>query len=296
MFKKDCERCSKASLERHEKAKYWSKKNTLSPRQVSINCNSKHWFDCDKCPHDFYVRVTDITSKKQWCPYCGGQKLCDKKCKLCFNRSLAAFHDKAKLACWSKKNTCTPRQVMLHSGRKFWFDCDKCLHDFSTCISDMVSKNTWCPTRKNKTERSLYEYVKSIYPETICQAKFPWAINPLTNKNFSFDILIESHKIIIEIDGPQHFRQIANWESPETILTRDIIKEIFACENGYTVIRLLQQEVKFKRCTYWKKFLDMAIERSICRKTPWLLCIERELLMERDRENCMNFILEHATG
>ena len=156
-----------------------------------------------------------------------------------------------------------------------------------------VYQGCWCPLCKNKTEKYLYEYIKTKYPETIHQADFQWAVNPLTGKTLIFDILIESHKIIIEMDGPQHFRQISNWETPENILYRDIVKEIGAFENGYTVIRLLQEDVKFKKCLYWKKFLDIAIAKTLEREKPWLLRIERGMLLETDREHSLNFILEN---
>jgi very-short-patch-repair endonuclease len=53
--------------------------------------------------------------------------------------------------------------------------------------------------------------------------------------------------IIIELDGAQHFRQVLNWSSPEEQLENDIYKQNCANENGYSVIRLLQEDVLYDR-------------------------------------------------
>jgi very-short-patch-repair endonuclease len=50
-------------------------------------------------------------------------------------------------------------------------------------------------------------------------------------------------KIIIELDGEQHFRQVGKWKSPEETQKRDLYKEKCATENSYHVIRLLQEDV-----------------------------------------------------
>ena len=58
-----------------------------------------------------------------------------------------------------------------------------------------------------------------------------------------FDFVIEELKIIIEIDGPQHFIQVANWTSPEIQKEKDKYKINCANENGFSVIRLLQIDI-----------------------------------------------------
>ena len=39
------------------KSKYWSDKNELTPREVSISNGNKFWFDCNKCPHSFEISL-----------------------------------------------------------------------------------------------------------------------------------------------------------------------------------------------------------------------------------------------
>ena len=47
----------------------------------------------------------------------------------------------------------------------------------------------------------------------------------------------------VELDGPQHFTQVANWRSPELQHQQDLFKTKCANENGYSVIRVLQTDV-----------------------------------------------------
>ena len=54
---------------------------------------------------------------------------------------------------------------------------------------------------------------------------------------------LEDFKIIIELDGAQHFKQVRNWQSPEEQLIKDKYKMEQANINGYSVLRLLQEDV-----------------------------------------------------
>jgi len=58
-----------------------------------------------------------------------------------------------------------------------------------------------------------------------------------------FDFVIEDRKIIIELDGKQHFEQIGKWQSPEKNREIDIYKMKCANENGFSIIRILQKDV-----------------------------------------------------
>ena len=62
-------------------------------------------------------------------------------------------------------------------------------------------------------------------------------------KHLPFDFVIEERKIIIELDGPQHFKQVSNWVSPEINLTNDLFKMDCANKNGFSIIRILQKDV-----------------------------------------------------
>ena len=97
-----------------------------------------------------------------------------------------------------------------------------------------------CPSCVNKTEYKFYEKIKEFYPTIKRQYKVEWCKNKLC---LPFDFAIEELKIIIELDGEQHFTQVSNWTSPETQIEKDKFKTDCANQNGFSVIRLLQDDV-----------------------------------------------------
>jgi very-short-patch-repair endonuclease/ribosomal protein L36 len=114
-----------------------------------------------------------------------------------------------------------------------------------------------CPFCINKTETKLYETMKQKFPNLISQFKKEWCKKI---QYLPFDFCIPEVKIIIELDGPQHFRNVWCWSLPEEQFENDKFKEECANNNGYSVIRLLQEDVM--NDTYdWVKELCDAIEQ-----------------------------------
>jgi len=251
----DCQLCFNRSFASHEKSKYWSSKNTNLPRQIVQGSGEKYWFDCDKCNHDFEKDIHAITGEKDgWCPYCVNKKMCSEdNCIDCFNKSFAS-HEKVKF--WSLKNTENPRYLFQGDSNKYWFNCEKCDIEFESVLYN-IKTGHWCPFCNNKTEGKFYKIMKENYPLIIYQFRVDWC------KNISylpFDFCIQQHKIIIELDGPQYFRQIMNWKTPEEQQETDKYKQKCANENGYFIIRLLQEDV-FNNKYDWKTELIDNIEK-----------------------------------
>jgi very-short-patch-repair endonuclease len=73
-----------------------------------------------------------------------------------------------------------------------------------------------------------------------------------------FDVAIHKLHIIIELDGPQHFQQVSNWSSPEENKANDMYKMVCANENGYSIVRILQEDVLGDRYD-WKTELTNVI-------------------------------------
>ena len=102
--------------------------------------------------------------------------------------------------------------------------------------------------------------MKLLNYKIIRQLKKNWCKNNNTNKYLPFDFCIEEYKIIIELDGIQHFEQVSNWSSPEEQLKNDKYKEQCANENGHSIIRILQEDV-FNDKYDWKNELINNIEK-----------------------------------
>lgn len=253
-----CKYCFKKAFVSHEKSKFWSDVNKLKPREVSKSSHVKFWFDCSKCNHRFRARLDSVVSG-QWCPFCANIELCDNiECEYCYNKSFQS-HKNSKF--WSNENMIDARSVFKHSDKIFGFFCGRCKNEFKIRLSS-VCRGQWCHFCINKTEQLLYEFVKQTYNDAIKGFKVDWCKNKLY---LPFDIVIPHLKIIIELDGPQHFEQIAKWKSPKITQETDIYKMNCAIHNCYFVIRLLQIDV-FNDNYNWKLELINTINELINKK------------------------------
>lgn len=122
-----------------------------------------------------------------------------------------------------------------------------------------VHLNHGCPSCINKTEFKFFTKVQELYPTIRRQYKVEWCKNKLC---LPFDFAIEELKIIIELDGEQHFKQISNWTSPKIQIEKDKYKINCANNNGFSVIRLLQNDV-LKDKINWIEELKITISKIV---------------------------------
>ena len=103
-----------------------------------------------------------------------------------------------------------------------------------------ICKGCGCPHCINKTEFKFLQMLKEVYPTVQHQFKAEWCKR---KKCLPFDFVIEDKKIIIELDGEQHHKQVANWTPPDVQQEVDAYKTKMANENGYSVIRVSTEDV-----------------------------------------------------
>jgi len=121
------------------------------------------------------------------------------------------------------------------------------------------------PFCKNKTEIKLYDLIKEKYT-IIKQPKYDWCKNIETKKFLPFDFCIEEYKIIIELDGIQHFQKVEHFKTlPEEQKKRDLYKQKCANDNGYSVIRIYQEDI-YHNTFDWLNELHKIIEEIINNK------------------------------
>jgi len=234
--KDDCLECFNKSFASHPKSKFWSNINNLKPIQVFNQSNKNFEFICNICNHNFQISPSHIINR--WCSYCSNKILCQNdNCKECFKKSFAS-HPKSNF--WSNKNNLKPIQVFISSNKKYIFNCDKCKNDFLSNVNNITCNNNWCPFCKNKTEGILNEWLIENFKNVIYQPRFDWCKD---KRKLPFDFLLEEFKLIIELDGAQHFEQVSNWKSPEETQIVDKFKMKSALENGYSLIRIKQDDV-----------------------------------------------------
>jgi hypothetical protein len=261
------------SFASHEKAKYWhpTKNGDIKPRDISKGIDKKYWFKCpnENCGHDFDILLNNITSGNNWCSYCAKKKLCnDNDCNICYNKSFAS-HKRAEHWCPTKNGDIKPRDIFKCSNKNYWFKCpnENCKNDFHTALNHITS-GRWCPYCKLKTEKKFYKYLqdnnKILNIKTIKRKYRPvWANLKNTHGTFyEYDFYIELNngkKIIIEIDGRQHYTQVFNWGSPLLNQIRDYIKEKLATNQEINMIRLNQEDV-LRDVNNWKRKFINAID------------------------------------
>jgi very-short-patch-repair endonuclease len=247
----NCDSCYDKSFASHPMSINWSEKNKLKPIEVLKGSEKLYYFNCDKCHHEICMGLKNISSQGRWCSYCSHQKLCnDNECKLCYNNSFASVERSKYL----NNKTINPRHIFKSTNKKYNFNCDRCYNSFDKIISD-ITRGIWCPFCVNKSEELLYNKLSEYY--TIKrQYKPKWCKNPNTNKYLPYDFVLEDLKIILELDGPQHFKQIGNWKSPELTKVNDIYKIKCANDNGFSVIRILQKDVWHNKYDWLNEIQD----------------------------------------
>lgn len=266
---KACAPCHAKSLASVERAvACWHPSKNIagrSPRNVRKASHEFVHFQCDICPHAFMTRATSVTAG-HWCPFCAtkGGKLCgDKDCVWCYGRSLAFYLDTCKaVLTWDEKvndAALKPWNVYIASNAMIAFFCVACSHSFK-CRAYNVSSGHGCGRCTHKTERKLFDVLSCKYHELQRPYKADWCRSTTFNRVLPFDFALEADKIIIELDGNHHFRQVMNWnKSPEENHARDVYKQACANTNGFRVIRILQTDVWSDKNDWLTKLLT-AIE------------------------------------
>ena len=262
-------RCNK-SFASHPKSVLWHSENDCYPKEVLKGCEKKFYFNCEKCPHKLYISLKKISLQGRWCSYCSHQKLCENiDCNMCYNNSFASI-ERCK---YLFDKTINPRMLFKSSNcKKYKFLCDKCSNSFDKILSD-VTRGIWCPNCVNKTEEKLYNELTKHY---IVQRQFKtiWCKNSKTNRYLPYDFKIQDLNIIVEQDGPQHFKQIGKWQSPELTKNNDIYKMKCANENGYSVIRLLQKIYGKINIIGYKNYLIILIKLYLIKEFKIFICVK----------------------
>jgi len=137
-------------------------------------------------------------------------------------------------------------KVIIECKKHGDFECSPNNHIHST-------NPTGCPSCVRKGEGLVAEFLKSKYTDYIKE----WRADFLDGKRMDF--MLPSHRICIEVDGLQHFRQVRDWKSPEEQRRNDIEKMKLCIDNGYSIIRIYQPIITIVK-NDWKVFIENAIK------------------------------------
>jgi len=209
-----------------------------------INANTQIIIICKE--HGEFKQIPDFhINRKCGCPKCSNNVKLD----------LIEFIDRANKIHNNKYNY--SKVDYINNRKQITIICEK--HGEFTQKPFVHLSHHGCSSCINKTEFNFFSKIQPFYPTIKRQYKVKWCKNKLY---LPFDFVIEDLKIIIELDGEQHFKQISNWTSPEIQIEKDKYKTKCANDNNFSVIRILQNDV-FKDKFDWIEEIKLSISKII---------------------------------
>lgn len=186
---------------------YWSNQNTVDPWEIASRANRVSiYINClEKSYHSAYRTSPDQFVRGSRCPYCSSTKLH-------YMDSLGYVYPNT-LDIWSEKNKKTPFEYTVQNNQSVWWKCQCGKHDdYYRQISDNVRRGFHCPGCTQESVSSILQnkvatYIKEKYNfqllhEHKCTIR---PINPKTKMPMPYDNEIPELKLIIEVNGQQHY-------------------------------------------------------------------------------------------
>lgn len=150
----------------------------------------------------------------------------------------------------------------------------------TTSIHNILGTGRCACTCHKKTEgivaRWLAHFLQSHYPDATFrrEARFAECKNVRT---LPFDFCITQSNsgrcMVLELDGPQHFKPWFGPESFQRTLNNDVKKEAWAQQHGITMVRILQQTVWTANWD-WKRFVADRIRTFMESSASEGLCVQ----------------------
>lgn len=237
--------------------KIWDFKNNIYEPKT-IDCKNLEQDLHLLCPiHGSYSKKLKRFFDNINCPVCMKQNNIEN--------TLAVKYPKIQ-SVWSGKNNFTPYDISYGFSQKVWLKCSKNIHDdYQQYIKNTIRGNYECPkcVKERKTSKAqdfVNDYLKelgyNVLHEYDCNIV---ATNPITNRLMPYDNEIPELKVIIEVNGVQHYQEKSSWNVLnaktsnisvyESLLQqkyRDKIKREYAIKNGYCFIEI----------PYWRIYND----------------------------------------
>ena len=170
-----------------------------------------------------------------------------RECKFCFERSLASYS--GLTAKGNLKSGCIVHpdhlRFPLNSAKKVQFRCDVCEHVFNPRLYK-VTRGRWCPHCKNKTELKVFRFLTRELKLQVRREYVPPFVWRDYRKRCRFDFLLVGLGVVLEIDGPQHTKEVSKTWIRTTLLHRQIVdkwKEFLARRDGKLVFRFDQHAI-----------------------------------------------------
>ena len=206
------------------------KNGIVTPQIVSKGSEKKVWWVCEK-GHEYQADIGHRV-RVQGCPYCTGQRILQG-----FNDLITTKPELIKEWNYAKNGNLLPNMVMPSSHTKVWWIC-KNGHEWLSALNNRT-KGRSCPyCNGSKSERLSYQILKELNISFVAEKKFT------QDKYISFypyDIWIASKKLIIELDGIQHFQEVDYFEESKPFQERrktDNLKNNYCLDKKIPILRI----------------------------------------------------------
>lgn len=186
------------------------------------------------CNKTFSKTIIDFTSNKQYCPYCAstGRK----------NDFLLVSEN------FKKHNFILLETENTYKGThgKSHVKCCICGLTQYKSYNSVVNLSVRCDCQvESKGESLIKEFLMYNKIQFEKEKTFDLLID---SGNLRYDFFIPSKNLIIEYDGIQHFKEILFFESSlEYIQSHDDLKNKYAENNGYNIIRISYKENTYEK-------------------------------------------------
>lgn len=218
---------------------------SIQPLEEYINNRTKILCKCLKCNYEWRVTPTHLINSRSGCKHCKFKEMGLSKRKDAeeFKRELQGVNPTIELL-----------SEYTRSSDKIRCRCLICGHKWSTRASDLL-RGVGCPGCViSKGELIIMNY---LYMHNITYlydtAYFDDLYGDSGIRLLRPDFILPEHNIWIEFDGRQHFEPV-NFKNNsddeanrnfEKIINNDMIKNNYAIENGWTLIRISYQDYNY---------------------------------------------------
>lgn len=238
--------------------------NEVDIWHISSRSMAEIWFRCENKSYHEYCMPAYRYYKGARCKYCGRTKYVhplDSFGQYIVDNYGKEFLDKI----WSDKNTKSPFEYTVKSQQKAYFNCCKCgTYIGKSQIKNYVTYSKMCPSCRGIIS-SLHEKVIGYLKSKNIKYKRQHdcditPVNPVTHYPLPYDVELVQYKLIIEINGRQHYFKMSDnspWlegmTSIEYFAKRqkyDEFKKQYALQNGYDFLQIpywAEQKDKYKQ-------------------------------------------------
>lgn len=158
---------------RPDVAEKWhpTKNGNLTPDMFSYSSNEIVWWKCPACGNEWKTSINGITAQVYACPQCAKFQRGETRRKLSVLQKGSLAQKMPELAReWhpTKNGNLTPHDVTIGSGKKVWWLCLKCGHEWQTAVASRrgcpVCTNKVCIPGKNDFATTHPNLVKEWHP------------------------------------------------------------------------------------------------------------------------------------